>query len=463
MSVEITMPQLSDTMSEGTILNWLKQEGDTVKRGEALAEVATDKADLEIESFHEGTLLKIFAPKGATVKVGSIIAVVGEKGAQVDAPPASKQDTSPAAQTPQFQAPAPAPVQTPAPAQQASTHQPSMHVAQAAPFSAQPPVSSTQINGHADAARAEEERIKISPLARNLASNLGVDVASLAGSGEGGRIVKRDIEKAAGAPSLSAQSQIAPQTPSMQIPSSPQPAAKAPQAPRPATDGPAATEQLSRMRQAIAARMVESTTSIPHFYVTSKIHVDALAKMRQSLKPLPQYEGLTFNHLILKASALALRAVPRVNAAFHNNNLVQPQAVNVGIVTAVPDGLLIPVLKNADQQPLADIVAEGRALVQRARSGRPKPDDLVGGTFSISNMGMFGVESFTAIISPGQGAILAVSPIQEEAIVVEGNVRVGSVMRVTLSVDHRIIDGVIAGEFLTELKRLLEDPVLLLA
>ena len=455
MSVEITMPQLSDTMNEGTILNWLKQEGDTVKRGEALAEVATDKADLEIESFHEGTLLKIFAPKGATVKVGSVIAVVGEQGTQVSAP-------QPVAAAPTSQPQAAAAPAAAAPV--ASTPAPSVQVAQAA---------APQMNGYAAPAPAaapamsasrvdsEEERVKISPLARNLASNLGVDVASLSGSGEGGRIVKRDIERAAGGVQTSAQTQSyipAPAAPSMPAPQ----VAKAPQAQRP-HDGPAATEQLSRMRQTIAARMVESTTTIPHFYVTSKVMVDGLIKVRQSLKPLPQYEGLTFNHLIVKASALALRAVPRVNAAFQNNNLLQPQAVNVGIVTAVPDGLLIPVLKNADQMALADIVAEGRALVQRARSGRPKPDDLVGGTFSISNMGMFGVESFTAIISPGQGAILAVSPIQEEAIVVDGEIKVGSVLRVTLSVDHRIIDGVIAGEFLTELKRLLEDPVLLLA
>ena len=430
MAVEITMPQLSDTMHEGTILNWLKKEGDAIRRGDALAEVATDKADLEIEAFHEGTLLKIFAPTGTTVKVGSIIAVIGEQGQAVGDLSSGTRQAAP----------------QPAAAQPA-----------AAPQAAAPVAS---INGHS-AAGEEEGRVKISPLAKNLASSVGLDYRTLAGSGEGGRIVKRDVETAAGR-ELSWPAEAAP----VAVPQTPRPAPVVqiqPQVSTPSQDGGKSVEPLSRMRTTIAARMVESTTTIPHFYVTAKVLVEGLSKLRTSLKPLPQYEGLTYNHLLIRASALALRVVPRINAAYVQGNLVQPQDVNIGIVTAVPDGLLIPVLKRADELPLADIVAEGRGLVQRARNGRPKPEDLVGGTFSISNMGIFDVESFTAIISPGQGAILAVSPIQEEPVVVDGAVRVGSVMRLTLSVDHRIIDGVMAGEFLTEIKRLLQDPVLLLA
>ena len=218
------------------------------------------------------------------------------------------------------------------------------------------------------------------------------------------------------------------------------------------------------MRKTIAERMVASSNSIPHFYVTSKLEVDGLVKLRGTLKTLPQYEGVTFNHLILKAAALALRAYPRINAYYEQDQLIQPQAVNIGIITAVTDGLLIPIVKNADQAPLADIVAEARALVQRARSGRPKSEDLLSGTFCISNIGPVDVESFTAIINPGQGAILAVSAIQDEAVVRDdAKIAAAKVLRVTLSVDHRIIDGVTAGEFLTELKRLVEDPVLLLA
>lgn len=429
MSVEITMPQLSDTMSEGTILRWYKQEGDSVKRGEALAEVATDKADLEIESFHEGTLVQICAPKGEKVKVGSIIAVIGEKGA--------KSQVAPVSSTPKV------------------FETPKVEVAPARVEVAPVVSSNLQMNGNASQTISDEDRIKISPLARNLAKSHGVDYAALSGTGEGGRIVRRDIEKALGGTNVSYAA--------VETSAAPVVAKSTPQAMAPVASGGKAVQPLSKMRQTIAARMVESTTTIPHFFATTKVNVENLKKLRNSLKPLPQYEGLTYNHLIVKASALSLRVVPRINCSYQDNNLVQPHAVNIGIVTAVPDGLLIPVLKNSDQLSLVDIVSEARGLVQRSRAGRPKPDDLVGGTFSISNMGMFDVEEFSAIISPGQGAILAVSPIQEEPIVVEGEIKVGSVMRLTLSVDHRIIDGVISGEFLTELKRLLEDPVLLLA
>jgi pyruvate dehydrogenase E2 component (dihydrolipoamide acetyltransferase) len=442
MAVDITMPQLSDTMSEGTILRWLKKEGDPVKRGEALAEVATDKADLEIEAFHEGTLVKILAETGQSVKVGSVIAKVGEKGETVAA-------TTPiaSATTPPMSA-APPTVSSPA----------------ATPVGAVP---ATQY------ASSESDRVKISPLAKNVAESFGVDYANLSGSGEGGRITKRDVEQVIGRAvaatdvvgqprqqsAVSVATNTAPASEKV-VQFQPQPAA--PHSPQYSAQG-RSVEPLSKMRQTIASRMVESATTIPHFYATAAVQIDKLAQLRTSLKPLPQYEGLTFNHLIVKAAGLALRAVSRINSAYVDGQLVNPGAVNIGIVTAVPDGLLIPVLKGADTLHLADIVGEARGLVQRARSGRPKADDLSGGTFSISNMGMFGVESFSAIISPGQGAILAVAPIQQEPVIADGQIRVGSVMRLTLSVDHRIIDGVVAGEFLTEIKRLLEDPVLLLA
>lgn len=429
MSVEITMPQLSDTMSEGKILSWLKKEGDAVKRGDALAEVATDKADLEIESFHAGTLVKILASEGQTIKVGSVIAVIGEAGESAVAAPKTAESTPKAEPEP-----SPEPVK-------AVRTAPQVHVSAPAPAPA---------NGH------DGERVKISPLARNVADSLGVDFKEIRGTGEGGRIVKRDVESYAG--------KEAP-APGVAIPApvpSPKPVAtRAPITPVP--ESRSGSEALSRMRQTIANRMVEAKTTIPHFYMTAKIQVDALAKLKDSLKPLPQYEGLTYNHLILRAVALSLRAVPRVNSSYVEGGLFQPAEVNIGIVTAIPDGLLIPVLKRADQVPLADIVPEAKALVQRARTGRPKADDLMGGTFSISNMGMFPVESFSAIINPGQGGILAVSSILEEPVVVEGQVRPGKVMRATLSVDHGIIDGIVAGEFLGELKRLIEDPVLLLA
>lgn len=445
MAVEITMPQLSDTMSEGRILVWKKKEGDEIKRGDALAEVATDKADLEIESFHQGKLLKILSNVGDTVKVGSVIAVIGD---------ASENVSTPSAAT----APAQAPV-TPKPE---VAKQPAIPVAAATP----PPTYQSPVpQPEPVSASAPSERVKISPLAKNYALNQGVDFTQIQGSGEGGRIVRRDVEQFLGnAPAAPVQSQpiSAPSTSASPAPVQSRPYDRAP-APMPQIATGAGTQELSKMRQAISSRMVESKTTIPHFYMTSKIGVEGLSKLRETIKPLPQYEGITYNHLIIKAVGLALKAVPRINAAYQNGSMHQPSDVNVGIVTAVQDGLLIPVLKRADQLPLSDIVQEAKGLVQRARAGRPKADDLMGGTFSISNVGPYPVESFSAIISPGQGGILAVSAIQEEPVVKEGKVVPGLVMRVTLSVDHRIIDGVIAGEFLKEFKRLIEEPVLLLA
>ena len=420
MAIEVTMPQLSDTMSEGKILTWLVKEGDKVERGDALAEVATDKADLEIESFNEGTLLKIHAPAGTTVTVGSIIAHIGEAGESVPdvSQAAAATPPSPAPEATPATEPAPAPSPTPAPAQAAA------------------PTPAPSNDGN---------RIKISPLAKNLALSHGVDVTAIQGSGEGGRIIKKDIEAAMSKPAAV-------------------PAAPAPRASTPApAQAPGSTAPLSSMRQTIADRMVQSVNEIPHFFMTTKILMDECIKVRSSLKTLPQYEGVTFNHLIVKAAALALRAHPRINAAYRDGSLLQPSNINVGIVTALEDGLMIPIVKNADHLPLADIVYEARGLVQRARAGRPKADDLTGGTFSISNVGNLAVESFTAIINPGQGAILAVGAIEDEPVVLDGELVISSVMRVTLSVDHRIIDGVVGAQFLTELKRLIEDPVVLLA
>lgn len=432
MPIEITMPQLSDTMHDGKILNWHKSEGDAVKRGDALAEVETDKADLEIESFHEGTLVKILTPAGEKVQVGAVIAILAEAG-ESTAVQSSPKATSAPASTP-VSPPRPSPVET--------VQKPQPLPEKAATQVSQKPSGG---NGHTE----QEERIKISPLARNIAQSHGVDVSNISGTGDGGRIVRRDIEaQISNAPSPSAK-------PASSVSEAPARQASAPQV--------GSGQALSKMRQAIATRMQESASTIPHFYVTTKMCVDELKKLRETLKPLAQYEGLTYTHMILKACGLALRAVPRINANYSGETLVQPSEINIGIITAVPDGLLIPVVHGADTATLADIVSESRGLVARARSGKPKSTDLVGGTFSISNMGLFAVESFTAIINPGQGAILAVSAIAEEPVVKKGEVVAGSVLRVTLSVDHRIIDGVVAGEFLTELKRLIEEPVLLLA
>jgi pyruvate dehydrogenase E2 component (dihydrolipoamide acetyltransferase) len=428
MAVEITMPQLSDTMHEGKILTWLKKEGEAVKRGEAIAEVATDKADLEVESFHHGVILQIKAQAGTSVKVGEVIALIGEANEQVSsAPVVAPVAVAPIAVAPIAVAPA---------------------VTEQAQFVPQSSIPKIVVPTYTNGGVIHDERVKISPLAKNIAESQGIDISTLHGTGEGGRITKRDVERVA-APALAVVEQPVVET---------TPRAISNVAPREIQ-----SSNLSKMRSTIAERMVQAKTTIPHFYMTSKLVVDELLKMRGTLKTLPQYEGLTVNHLIVKAVGLALKAVPRVNANYSQGSLLQPAGINIGIVTAVTDGLLIPVLKQVDELPLSEVVSEGKALVQRARAGKPKGEDLMGGTFSVSNIGTFPVEEFAAIISPGQGGILAVGSIAEEAIVKNGELTVGNVMRVTISVDHRIIDGIVAGEFLQELKRLIEDPVLLLA
>jgi pyruvate dehydrogenase E2 component (dihydrolipoamide acetyltransferase) len=428
MATEIKMPQLSDTMDEGKILTWLKQEGDQIKRGDALAEVATDKADLEVESFHEGTLLKIHASVGEKVKVGSIIATIGEAGEKV----AEKSATKAVVEDKQVR-------------KQEEPRGISETV------SATPALEASNQTSSSD----DSHRLKISPLARNIAKAHNVDYSGIRGSGDGGRIVKRDLEAVIG------QGQTLPVVGNGSVKSTAERNQQAAVIQTPVNLG--STQSLSKMRQTIATRMVESKTSIPHFYVTAKVEVSKLESLRTTLKPLPNYEGITLTHLLVKAVGLSLTAFPRINAAYKDNALVQSESINVGIITALADGLLIPILKNVERLSLADIVQNAQGLVNRARAGKPKADDLVGGTFSISNMGKFEVESFSAIISPGQGAILAVSSIQTEPVVINNMVEVGRVIRLTLSVDHRIIDGVMAGEFLTKLKKLLEEPVLLLA
>ena len=297
MAVEISMPQLSDTMSEGRILVWKKKEGDAVKRGEALAEVATDKADLEIESFHQGTLLKIYSLAGETVKVGSVIAIIGEAGESVGAGSTAKPQAS-------------IPVASVVPTTSAQ-------VAQA------PQVASYQ-PAQVDPLTATE-RVKISPLAKNVALRQGVDFTQISGSGEGGRIVRRDVDAFLSGPGAN---EVAPMVRPAAPVSAPTPVIAKPAVAQPSAPVPVGAQELSRMRQTISSRMVESKTTIPHFYMTSKIEVSTLVKFRETLKPLPQYEGITYNHLIIKAVGLALKAQPRLNAAYQNGHLVQPAEIN---------------------------------------------------------------------------------------------------------------------------------------
>ncbi len=425
MATEVKMPQLSDTMSSGKILTWKKNEGDQVKRGDILAEVETDKANLEIESFFNGVLLKIATPAGTNAKVGEVIAVIGAAGESVAASSAPKAAPA-AAPAPQAARPAPA----------------------AAPVAAPASTPMTLVSG--------SDRIKASPLAKKVAEDLQVNLASVRGSGPNGRIVRRDVEAAAGGSAA----------PAMHAPPAPQPFSTTPanQAPARATIPATGTlTPLSRMRETIARRMQESVTTAPHFYCTTSVNMGEALRLREVLKEKPEFKGISVNHLVIKAVAYGLKHEPRVNAAMKDGQVYQPGQINIGIITALDDGLIIPVLKEVDTMALRDVVFEARAAIERARAGRPSSSDLSGGTFSISNMGMFDVENFTAIINPGQGGILAVSAVKEQPVVQKGQIVVGSVMKATVSVDHRIIDGVMASTFLKHFKEALEIPALLMA
>lgn len=439
MATEMKMPQLSDTMDKGKILGWRKREGEAVARGDILAEVETDKANLEIECFTPGTLLKILVPAGSTAVVGEAIAVLGNPGETV-APSGNAGRPSVSVAAPSL---------APSPHQNGSSSQTHGHASARSSFSSGGAFSSAP--GSPTQENRTEGRIRASPLAKKLAEQHSINLANISGSGPDGRIVKRDVESRvqSGAPQL------------VRAPST-QPASDATRHEVTGRAGTARSYPLTKMRETIARRMQESVTQAPHFYVTTSIDMDAALQLREALKEDPAFKGISVNHLVIKACAYALAKEPRVNRSLRDGMVYEPAEINVGIITAVEDGLLIPVVRNADSLSLEGIVFESRAAIERARAGRPTAGDLSGGTFSISNMGMLDVENFTAIISPGQGGVLAVSAVQEVPVVRNGSIVAGKRMKVTLSVDHRVIDGVMAAEWLGHFKRALQIPGLLM-
>lgn len=449
------MPQLSDTMDSGKILSWSKQEGDQVSRGDILAEVETDKANLEIESFHNGVLLKIITPADSSAVVGETIAYIGEAGEAVPgANGTTANGNAVSASTSSTAAPAAEPAQTTPP-------EPALYTNGNG--------SSSASLQHATVSTETSGRIKASPLAKKLASEKGIDLTTIQGSGPEGRIVKKDLEGARTAAvsttpvtPVPSSAPVTPQAPQKAVQQS-QTQQDTPQVPQASQADGGALVPFSKMRATIAKRMQQSVTEAPHFYVTTSVNMDNVMSLRKLLKEKKGFERTSINHFVLRAAAYGIAAEPRVNYAVRDDQFVfQPADINVGIITAIEDGLLIPVIKNADRISFQDLVFEANAAVERARAGRPNAQDLLGGTFSISNMGMFDVDSFTAIINPGQGSVLAVSSIKEQAIAENGTLRIANMMKVTISVDHRIIDGVMAGNFLKAFKEALENPALLL-
>ena len=413
MAETISMPKLGFDMAEGLLVRWVKQVGETINKGDVLAEIETDKATVEVESSATGVVLQLIVDQGTMVPVNAPIAVVGTAGEKVDAPAPvaesgkQKADEKPAApQTPPTVAP----------------------VSQAV-------------------SPADSDSVKASPLARKVAKDNNVNLASIQGTGPGGRVVRKDVESALSS-GQSSVSSVQSTQPNYQLP---------------ITIHEDKVVATTKLRQAIGRRLVESKTTIPHFYVTHEYKMDALMDMRKQANAyLPDNEKLSVNDFILKAVALALRQFPNLNATIKGSEVIQFGHVNVGVAVTVPGGLMTVVVKDTDQKPMRQISSEVKAMAARAREGKVKPDDVDGSTFSTSNLGMYDVEEFIAIINPPEAAILAISSAREVPVVESGELKVGWRMKATISVDHRISDGAEAAQFMQALAGFLENPVRML-
>ena len=440
MPIQVLMPALSPTMTEGKLARWLKKEGDTVKSGQVLAEIETDKATMEVEAVDEGKLGKILVAEGTDgVKVNTPIAVILEEGEDAGAitSAATPKAPIPAAAAPAPTAPAPAPTA-------------------AAPRPSAPP-----------AAAHDGARVLASPLAKRMAQQAGIDLSGLKGSGPGGRIVKADIDAAlAGGP----LSRPAPAAPAQAAPAPVvAPAAKPAPAPALAVAGgtPHKLVPHTTMRKVIARRLTEAKQTIPHFYLTIDCEIDALLKLRADLNAKAPEKGegaykLSVNDFVIRAAALGLKKVPAANASWSDDGVLMYQQADISIAVAIPGGLITPIVRQAEGKGLAAISNEMRTLAGKARDGKLQPEEYQGGTFSISNLGMYGIKQFEAVINPPQGCILAVGAGEQRPVVKNGALAIATVMSCTLSVDHRVVDGAIGAEFLAALKKLIEDPITML-
>jgi len=454
----IEMPKMGDTMEEGKILRWIKNEGDPVKKGESLAEVETDKVNIEIEAFVGGVLRKILVAEGASAPVGATIALIGSPDEPLPENAGERLGAAPAVNQVQQAPRGGTATQSNGAAKTATNEQASIGMS----ASAQAQKGSEKVNaasspvasGRSPASTtSNQDRIFISPLARRLAQDNQLDYRQIRGTGPNGRIIKLDIEAAL------TQGKQAVQPPAVaaerELVSEPAPVA---------TDTDEVVEiPLTAMRRTIAKRLSQSMQTAPHFYVTSVIDTGKLAVLRQEINAYAASEPVpvkvSFNDLIIKAVARALVRMPQVNISFAEDRILQKKQVHIGVAVALDQGLIVPVLRNADQRGILDIARESQRLAEAARSGKLRPEEFSGGTFTVSNLGMFDVESFTAVINPPESAILAVGSIMPTPVVVDGQVVVRDRMKVTLSSDHRAIDGATAARFLQEVKRLLEEPL----
>jgi pyruvate dehydrogenase E2 component (dihydrolipoamide acetyltransferase) len=440
----VVMPKLGDTMEEGKILRWIKQEGDTVQKGDAVAEIETEKVNIEVEAFAAGTLRKVIAQEGETLAVGAPIALIGAPDEALP-PEYTGGSQQPQATTQQAKGAARAEANAKAPVAQA--------VVVAAPAQT---AANGHSNGHVETQTASNGgRVFISPIARRIAAEHHVDVAHIRGTGPNGRIIKEDVEAA-----LEQPQQAPAEVP--QVAAAAQATAVQP-VPRTVAGEEVEAVPLTAMRKTIARRLQQSMQTAPHFYVTVSIETTRLGEVRNQINEyaatLAQPVKVSYNDLIVKAVATALTRMPQVNVSFDNDRLLYRKQINVGVAVALDTGLIVPVVREADKRGVLDVARESRRLTDAARAGKLKPEEFSGGTFTVSNLGMFDVESFTAVINPPESAILAVGAIVPTPVVVDGQVVVRDQMKVTLSVDHRALDGALAARFLQELKHLLEQPM----
>jgi pyruvate dehydrogenase E2 component (dihydrolipoamide acetyltransferase) len=422
MAQKVQMPKLSDTMEEGKILKWLKKEGEKVEQGEVLAEVESDKADMELEAFESGTLLKIVVPEGKGAGVGKVIAIIGEKGEDIDG---LLKDES-GGEEPKETEPEKEEEPKEEKKVQEKTEKKDISDDEQPEKSGKP-------------ASRGDGVIKTSPLARRMADEHGLDLTEIEGTGPEGRIIKRDIEKAleegVGRAKTTSDERLGPV---------------------------AETVELTGMRKAIARRMTESKTSVPHFYLTVEVDMERVMEMRKRINDMQQETKVSFTDIIIKIAAQVLLRHPRVNAYWAGDSIKRRGDIHIGLAVALEEGLITPVIRNCDRKGLIRISQEAKDYAERARNKKLKPDEYEGGCITISNLGMFDIQEFSAIINPPESAILATGSIVEKPVVRNNEITIGRTMRVTMSCDHRVVDGAVGAEFLRDFKRMLEDPALTL-
>ena len=441
MATQVIMPKLSPTMEEGQLSRWLKKEGDTVSMGEPLAEIDTDKATMEMQALGSGVLRKILIQEGESAPLGQLIAIIGEPDEDISA---LANQAAPAK---------PAEVATSAPASEPAAEEPAEAPRDAAPAKTAEPA---QGNGQQPSEPKPAEsggRLIVSPLAARMAAEAGVDLRAVTGSGPGGRIIKRDVEGL-----ISGAAPASKAAPQHQL------RAVEPGARRQAVPGQPSTyhdEPISEMRRTIAKRLVTSLGPIPHFFLTVEIEMDRAAEMRAGINALEPDLKLSLNDIIIKCAAAALLQHPQVNASFQDKAVRYYDHADIGVAVAIEDGLITPIIRAADQKSLSEIAGEVRDLADRARNRKLRPEEYMGASFSISNLGMFGIDEFTAVINPPEGAILAVGAMTPKPVVRDNQVVVRQMMHVTMSCDHRVIDGATGAKFLQTFKKILENPLFL--